>query len=490
MSLSGRRFLTGTGLSLATTAALSAAMVPWRGHLSVATTALVLVVPVVVGVVAGGFATGALSVGIGFFTYDLLFIPPYGTLTVGQSQNWVALVVYAAVMLIVARVVSALTTAKQARRQELHVRRLFDVSELLDHDHVEAELRGRVVTAVRDVFGVLSAVLLLADGDELRPVAWSGEPWRPEDLEMLVPRRGVATSVAMTSGDIRGVTLAATGTPLGLIELRGRTLSAEEEELLRFFASHVALSLERARLREQALRSEILEETERLQKALMGAVSHDLRTPLATIKVSASALRQTGEALDAGDRRELLRTIDLESDRLSRLVTNLLDLTRVQAGALTVDAQPMAVGELVGETLESLAPLLEDHPITVAVDDDLPLVMVDHVLMGQALTNLVENAARHSPEGTALRVEAEDDGDGHVCVTVEDAGPGLGPNGPEEIFLPFRGGGPGRGTGVGLSIAKAFVEAHGQRIWADEPGGGGARFRFTLPALSEGNGGR
>jgi two-component system sensor histidine kinase KdpD len=195
-------------------------------------------------------------------------------------------------------------------------------------------------------------------------------------------------------------------------------------------------------------------------------------------------MRQPGTVLEESDRAELVRTIDVEADRLSRLVTNLLDMTRVQAGALSVRAQPLSVADLVEETLSSLAPVLEGRTVTVSVPKDLPLVRVDHVLVGQALANLLENAARHSPAGTAVRIGAEPGAWGTVVVTVEDDGPGL-PHRAEDPFAPFGADGPARGTGVGLSIAKAFVEAHGQRIWVEEAGSGGARIRFSLPALDE-----
>lgn len=484
MSLTGRPFLAGVGLSLVTTAVLSVVMVPFRAQLGTATSALVLVVPVVMGVATGGFAAGVVAVGLGFVAYDVLFIPPYGTLALGTSRDWVALGVYAAVMLVVARVVAALSaTRAEARRREKHVRRLFELSELVVGEQNETDLLERVVTAVRDVFGMSSVVLLLARGDELVRAATAGEPWSAAALTDLVPRAGVPVPAQTARGGTRALALAATGAPLGLLGLQGPPLAQEDQELLRVFANHAALSLERARLREQTLHMEVLEETERLQKALMGAVSHDLRTPLATIKVSASTLIRANGNLDDDDRHELLSTIDTEADRLGRLVTNLLDMTRVQAGALRVMEQPVAVTDLVAEALAPLEPLLTGRPLTVSVPEDLPLVLADPVLIGQVLVNLVENAARHSPEGTAVVVSAAGDGEGRVVLSVTDDGPGLKAGG-DEVFEPFHGAGPGRGTGVGLSIAKSFVEVHGHRIWAEDVPGGGARFCFTLSVLA------
>jgi two-component system sensor histidine kinase KdpD len=485
MYMSWRRVLAACALALATTAAVSACMVPFRPQLGTATSALILVVPVVVGVAAGGFAAGLVSVVVGFLAYDVLFIPPYGTLAVGTSRNWVALGVYAAVMLLVARVVSALSAARAvADRREGHVRRLLELSELLVGDDADVRLPDRIVSAVRDAFHMEAVALLLQGPDGLVPAATAGGSWSEEELASLVPRARVPVSAATVDGGVRTLALAATGAPVGLLGLRGPALGAEDRALLGAVANQVALSLERARLRDRARRAEIAEETERLQKALMGAVSHDLRTPLATIKLSASTLRRPDAMLEDVERQELLGTIDVEADRLARLVTNLLDMTRVQAGALSVDRQPVVLSDLVREALACLEPVLGVGQMSVSVPDDLPPVVADPVLIGQVVVNLVENSLRHCPAGTPLSVAAAPRDDHRVVVTVADEGPGVGAEWSAEVFEPFLHRGRGEGAGVGLSIAKAFVEAHGERIWLEEPrSAAGAAFSFSLPFL-------
>lgn len=445
MSLSKRRLWAGAGLAIAGAIALTVTLAPLPGELGTGVAALGLIV------------AGAAGVAIG------------------------------ALVAPVAAVMAALGRARNdARRREHNVRQLFELSELLVHELAEADLLQRVADTVHDVFRMHSVVVLLPWGEGFRLVAVAGQPWSDEELASLVPKAGVLVSLEPGTSGVRVLALAATGAPLGLLGVKGPALDDEARELLRVFANHAAVSLERARLREQALRSELLEETQRVQKALMGAVSHDLRTPLATIKVSASTLRRSGQALDDEDRQELLRNIDAEADRLSRLVTNLLDLTRVDAGALTVDRQPVAVDDLLRESLAPLEPLLSARELTVSIADDLPLVHVDHVLIGQVLANLLENAARHSPEGTPITVSAGTGPAGRVEIAVADQGPGLAADDGRDVFAPFYRSGPGQGTGVGLSIAKAFVEAHGQRIWTEEVAGGGARFCFTVPVFEEG----
>ena len=483
-----RRAVMGSVASLAVMGALTAAMVPLRSHLSIATTALVLVVPVVAGVVLGGFWAGACAVVTGFLVYDLVFIPPYYTLSVGATENWVALGVYAAVMALVASVVARLDSARaDARQREEGIRRLFELTDLLIEDRPLPEVLELIVSTVHDAFGLRSVALILPVGSRLDVVASAGEPLSADELRQVAPESGVPTSLG-GSGDgsrrdhARTVALTATGRPVGLLRIRGAGLSRHEQELLRTFANHMALSLERAQLREQALRTELLEEVDRLQRALVGAVSHDLRTPLATIKMSASTMRDPGLEVGPEHRAELLELIDTQADRLDRLVTNLLDLSRVQAGALELRKEPIALVDLVTEAVRGLGPVMDAVDLTFEIPPDLPLVDVDHLLIGQVLANLLENAARHAPRGTAVTVSARHPEGGPVHVAVEDRGPGVPRAERTNVFLMFTRGGATGGTGVGLAIARAFVAAHGEDIWVEDAPGGGARFCFTLPA--------
>jgi two-component system sensor histidine kinase KdpD len=202
---------------------------------------------------------------------------------------------------------------------------------------------------------------------------------------------------------------------------------------------------------------------------------------LATIKASASTLRSTQADVAPQDRAELLELIENQADRLDRLVTNLLDLSRVQAGALELRSQPIAVSDLVTDALRGLTPVLRATDVVLAIDDELPLVDVDHLLIGQVLANLLDNAVRHAPPDEAITVSAVLRDDGLVQVAVEDKGPGVPRAERTNVFLMFNRSGTPGGTGVGLSIAKAFVEAHDQEIWVEDVPSGGARFCFTLP---------
>ncbi len=478
-----RRALAGAALALAGIAALSAAMIPLRSHLSVATSALVLVVPVVAGVAAGGFAAGAVAVLAGFLAYDFFFIPPYHTLSVGEVQNWVALIVYAAVMLVVARVVANLRAARAAaRRHEEDTRRLFELSDVLIADQPMPELLKRIVATVKEAFALRSVALLLPEDGTLAVAACAGEPLSASEVAAAMPVGGAPRAAGVlqpSASEVVALPLSATGRPLGVLALLGARLSAHEWGLLRTHANQAALALERGQLREQALRSELLEEVDRWRSALMGAVSHDLRTPLASVKAAVSALRREDAPLGAQDVRELLELIETQSDRLARLVTNLLDMTRIQSGALELHRAPVALDELVSEALGALG-LSPAHRVALDLPADLPLVDVDHVLVGQVLANLLENADRYAPEETAITVGARALGD-RVEVRVVDRGPGVPARERDRVFEMFnRVSGAGR-AGLGLAIAKSFVEAHGQSIHVEDRPGGGAQFVFFLP---------
>jgi two-component system, OmpR family, sensor histidine kinase KdpD len=220
-------------------------------------------------------------------------------------------------------------------------------------------------------------------------------------------------------------------------------------------------------------------EAERLRTALLSSLSHDMRTPLASIEGAASTLLQETEP-PAAARRELAATIVQESHRMGRLVANLLDMIRVESGSLQVQKEWQLLPDVVGVALLRTEEQLRGHAVTTRFPADLPLVPMDEILLEQVFVNLLENAARHTPPGTSIEVGAEARDHG-VVAWVADRGPGI-PIGEEEaIFRKFHRGGTGGGIGLGLTICRGIVTAHGGRIWAEQRLGGGAVFRFSLP---------
>lgn len=484
-----RRDVTGTLAALASMAVLTAAMLPLRSHLSIATAALVLVVPVVIGVISGGFLAGALSVVGGFLTYDFFFIPPYLTLNVGATENWTALGVYAAVMLPVARVVAGMNSARaNASRRGKEIRKLFELSGQFVEDKPLDDLLAMIVSTLLDVFDARQVTLLLPKDEQLEIVAAAGEPLTPADHDRLVPRAGELASLdtdLSNRGEPFALALIAAGRPIGLLVISGKKLDSQEREPLLLFANQIALAVERAQLREQALRAALTDEMERLARMLVAAVSHDLRAPLASIKASSSStLADTELDLNHDARQGLAALIDLQADRLAVLVTNLLDMSRVQAGVLSPRRAVIAVPDLVADVLDELTPALRARDLELDIAANLPLVDVDIVLISRVLTNLLENAARYGPKDTPITIAAKPAELSTVELSVTDHGPGVSTDRRSEIFGMYNRRDRDSGTGLGLAIAKTFIEAHGQNIWVEEATGGGARFCFSLPTAS------
>jgi two-component system, OmpR family, sensor histidine kinase KdpD len=484
-----KRSVIGTVAALASMAVLTSAMLPMRAHLSIATTALVLVVPVVIGVVIGGFIAGVLSVIAGFLVYDFFFIPPYLTLWVGAPQNWAALGVYAVVMLPVARVVAGMNAARaKERRQSREIRQLFELSDLLVEDKPLDMLLSVIVTALADVFSSRQVALFLPQAGRLEIAASAGDPLTPEQVRRVLPDPGVPAGTAAHSperGDLLVLALTAAGRPVGLLVLSGEAAARHEREPLLLFANQIALAVERAQLREQALRTRLTEEMARLAKTLVAAVAHDLRAPLASIKASSSTLSDTELEISPEARQGLAELIDVQADRLADLVTNLLDMSRIQAGVLQPRRTVAPLAELVSTVAGDLAPAMRAHPVHVDVPDDLPPIDADLVLITRVLTNILENAIRHAPKNTPISIRAAQTVPGTIELSVTDHGPGVSPGRRDEIFGLFARRESDAGAGLGLSIAKTFIEAHQQRIWVEDAPEGGARFCFTLPVAAQ-----
>ena len=481
-----KRIVLGTVAALASMALLTSAMLAIRGSLSIATTALVLVIPVVIGVVIGGFVARVISVVAGFIVYDSFFIPPYLTLWVGRTQNWAALVVYVAVMLPVARVVAGLNAARaRERRQGAELRELFQLSGLLLEDRPLNELLTAIVTAVAEVFGARQVALLLPRNGDLEIAAAAGEPLSPDQISRVLPAPSTLARLSAQPhlhGDVLVHALAAAGRPVGLLVLSAEAAVGPDQEPLSLFANQIALAVEQAQLREQVLQTRLTEEVARLARTLVAAVSHDLRAPLTRIKASSSTLADDELDISPEAAQGLARLIDAEADRLAHLVQNLLDMSRIQAGVLQPRCTLTQIGDLVADVVGDLGPAQRGYTVRLALDQGLPPVDVDVTLISRVLTNMLENAIRHAPKGTPITVGAAPGPSGTVVVSVADHGPGVSVDRRDEVFGLLARRDDDAGAGLGLSIAKAFVEAHHQRIWVEDAPGGGARFCFTVPA--------
>lgn len=269
-----------------------------------------------------------------------------------------------------------------------------------------------------------------------------------------------------------------------LVAREGERRKAAEDrvrELARLNAELVEVERERERLAEEATRAAVLERVDEQRAALLRSVSHDLRTPLSTIRAVASDLL-SGTDYDPATQAELLSLVAGEAERLDRLVANLLSLSRIEAGALDPDRQAVAIDELVVYAVKRLDRVVQGVGVELDLPADLPLADGDYSQIDQVVSNLLENASRHAPPGSCIRIGARSS-DGAIEVWVDDEGAGVEPAMSELIFEPFRRGEDSTSSGIGLAICKAIVEAHGGHIEASTAPGGGARFWFSLPVF-------
>ena len=387
--------------------------------------------------------------------FNFFLLPPRHTFHLRDGENWLALVVYLTVAL------AASWLSARARRRALEAEEREGeasllagaAATLLGAASVEGELEG-VNAAVADALGVAEARITLGDAP------------RPGELALRADGRIVA-SLAL-DGVVR---------PLADVALHERLLPA--------LAALLALARERERLEQEAREAEALRRSDALKTVLLRSVSHDLRSPLTAISAAAGALSSPTLSLSETDRQGLLATIVEESTLLGRLVADLLDLSRLEAGAARPMLELHPVDELVAIALEELH---GDARIAVDLPAELPPVTVDASQLRRALVNVLENALRHGGPAGTVRVSAEAC-DGTVRLLVADEGPGIAPSEAEAIFEPFRRGGAagkgGRGSGLGLAIARGFVEANGGTLHAVPPADGrGALLAFDLPATA------
>jgi two-component system sensor histidine kinase KdpD len=263
----------------------------------------------------------------------------------------------------------------------------------------------------------------------------------------------------------------------------GRYLTPEQRRLLEAFASLAAVAIERVQLVEAAGQVQILEATEKLQSALLNSISHDLRTPLVSITGALSTLQERDVPLDEEARAILLDTAAEEAGRLNRLVGNLLDMTRLEAGAIRVKPEPRDVQDAIGAALRQMSERLDDRPVEVDIPAALPLVPMDFVLVVHVLVNLIDNAIKYSPPNSPIRICTQNL-KVEVAIEVADEGIGIPEEDLERVFQKFyRVQRPDNvtGTGLGLSISRGLVEAHGGRIWAADRPGGGTIVTVALP---------
>ncbi len=456
--LSRRRLLTGLGLCVVGMPLLTWTMVGLQPLGPGESVLLVYLLAVVVVAVVGGVLPGLLAAVGGFLLANWFLTPPYHTLSVGEPDALTDLVVFvlAAAIVSITVEVGARNRAK-AERNRLQTRMVATLS--------SAEMRGvtvqQVLDQVRELYS-MDTVTLAPNAEPEHPVAWTG-PTAEGPAVLCVPASGTLSLLGY-----------------------GRPLFAEDRVLLEALAGTAGRAWETARLAQEAARAEQLAQTDRVRSALLTAVGHDLRTPLAGIKTAASGLRQPDVTWEPGEQDELLATIEEGADRLTGLVNNLLAMSRIQAGALSVHTHPVDVEEIASRALLTL----DARGVVLKIAEGLPSVMADDGLLERVLANLIDNALRYTPEGRKVSIAATPLPTSHAAyiqIQVADQGPGAHPGGWEEMFVPFQRLGdttPG-GVGLGLAIARGFTEAMGGSISPSTTPGGGLTMTIRLPAAPQ-----
>ncbi len=448
---------------------------------------------VILSAVLWGKGPAVMTSILSVLAFDYFLVPPYLTFVVSDIQY----IFTFAGLLVVGLIISGLMSKTrqqtiEAGKKETRTAILYRLSsDLAASDSSDAVMRA-IRANIGEIFNCRVAVLLPA-GEKMAPesfdidfpidehekaiVDWvftSGKPagWGTDSLQAVkahyLPLR--------TARDIFGV--------LGILFKEDKIkLDNEENDLLNALANQAAVAIQRVRLAETSRQMEIVKATEKLQTALLNSISHDLRTPLVSIKGALSSLLHDSSSVDAETRKELLETAYEESDHLNRLVGNLLDMTRVESGTLKIHLKPCDLRDVIGASLQPLKDKLEGRDIQINIPEDLQEVPMDFTLMMRVFVNLLDNAAKYSAQGTPIKITASLLGN-EVRIEVEDRGFGVPAEDLARIFNKFyRAVKPRQitGTGLGLSICKGIVEVHGGKIWAENNADNGATFTVLLP---------
>jgi two-component system sensor histidine kinase KdpD len=467
------------------------------------TTVALTLLLAILGMSAGwGLAEATVASLVAVLGFNYWFLPPVGTLTIQDPQNWVALLAF----LVTAVTASQLSAharrrAAEAEARRLEIERLYALVQAMMLSGNARKTIREFVGKVVQVFGCGAAAFYYRPSEEIFRSGAESNPITDHDLHVAAelddvsidPQRSLATAPVRLGGR-----------PLGSMALIGPLPS---EQSLRAIMHLVAITIEKARALEDAGHAEAARQSEVLKSALLDSLAHDIKTPLTSIKAAVTSLLASNSVtgyetpkLIGGFRSlspnwtpnwtELLTIIDEEADRLNQLAAEVIEMARIEAGKLHLEKRPVAAAEIIGGVLSELAPALKGRPVAVDVPEGLPAAEADPEFVQQVVKQFVENALKYTPEGSPLSVSAALKG-GRIVIGVADRGPGIEENERARIFDKFFRGRRHRfetkGTGMGLAIAKGIVEAHGGRIWVESEAGQGAAFYFSLSA-SDGGG--
>jgi two-component system sensor histidine kinase KdpD len=453
------------------------------------TTVALSLLLVVLGV-ASAYGLGPSIMGsvAGMLCFNFFFLPPVGTLTIQDPQNWIALLAFLATAVIASQLsANARARARDAERKREEVWRLYELSRAIIATPDSETAMSSTARQVVEVFGFEYCAVFVPDiAGGLRRVALASDvSFTPAQSDLT--KTYLEGEIRETSVEGHDYTAAYAPLKVGVKSIGVMALapSTIERATIEAVAGLVALALERARFLRELSYTTALKQSDELKSALLASVSHDLRTPLTSIRAAVDSLLQEEIEWDKAALREFHIIISEEVERLTRLVQNLLEMARIEAGELKLSREWGSVSEIFSNVLERAAPSIRNHIIKVDLDEDLPLVKLDSRLIAEALANLIENSAKYSPPGTELLLKAHVEAD-RLIISVKDRGEGIAPDEQDRIFDKFyrsarRDGQNKEGTGMGLAIARGIIEAHGGKIWVESAPGRGATFSFMIP---------
>jgi two-component system sensor histidine kinase KdpD len=459
---------------IAAVAAITA--LAFRPHVNHTTVALMFLVLVLLTSAYWGLRYAVVLALSATAAFNFFFLPPVGTFTIAEPQNWIALIAFLVTALVASNLAEqARREAEGATQRRREVERLYALSQRLLASENVLELLNALPKYLQETFSIGGAVVMAAD----HPVVYRSS--LDVKYEESVLRSTLLRGEPITQSGVSYVPLRLGMRTLGALGVTGDEMSRETLDAL---SSLTGLAIERARALEALSKHQAEQEHERLRTALLDSVTHEFRTPLTSIKASVTALL-SGTGLDDLARRDLMAVIDEETDRLNRLVGEAAEMAQLDSGRFKLDLEPHSITDAIEPAMQDAKAVLERHPVDVpAADDKLPGVRMDLQRIREVLMHLLENAGKYSQPGTPIRVSSEVEGN-FLVTSVADRGPGIDSFEQSLIFEKFYRGQHQRytapGTGMGLAIAKVIIEAHGGTIAVVSQPGNGSVFSFSLP---------
>jgi two-component system sensor histidine kinase KdpD len=460
------------------------AAMPFAPFLNAISAALVCLLGVVLLSVYWSWRDAALFAVLSTIGINYFYLPPVHTFHIADSTNWTALLVYLAVAFLAGRLASrARSTAEQAAISREQAERLYSLS----HDIMTVEdplsLQQEIPLILLRVLQLDGVALYIADGEQTFTAGTV-----PADLSLAELQKAVAVSPPASSAAATSLLLPVhLGVrPLGSLFLSGQLPAATTIEAV---SGLVGVGLERARALARSGRVEALRESERLRTIILDSITHDLRTPLTSVRAAVTAL-QSEPTPPPEETAELVAIIDEESDRLNRLIGQAVEMARWNEGSVELRRESQPLEPLAVAAVEEHDAELAGHIVAVAIPKNLPPIFADAISIRKVLGHLLQNAGKYSPTGSRISISAEDSATNpdFVTIRVENEGPGIASDERDLIFDKFYRGRDQRqlapGTGLGLAIVSAIIAAHGGRVWLEDPAQGGASFAFTLPVAT------